>query len=137
MQGLPYGFPKVMVSTAASGDTSAFVGIKDITMMFSVGDILGLNPVTRKMLANAAAATYGMACSRVTLDIAPGAKPLVGMTNLGVLTEGAMLALGYFPRRRVRGDRLPRGGLRRPRHGADDEGRPHRRRLRLRSRRDP
>ncbi len=96
MQGLPYGFPKVMVSTAASGDTSAFVGIKDITMMFSVGDILGLNPVTRKMLANAAAATYGMACSRVTLDIAPGAKPLVGMTNLGVLTEGAMLALGYF-----------------------------------------
>ncbi|HJO04988.1 MAG TPA: Tm-1-like ATP-binding domain-containing protein [Acidobacteriota bacterium] len=96
MQGLPYGFPKVMVSTAASGDTSAFVGIKDITMMFSVGDILGLNPVTRKILANAAAAAYGMACSRVTLDIVPGAKPLIGMTNLGVLTEGAMLALQFF-----------------------------------------
>ena len=96
MQGLPYGFPKVMVSTAASGDTSAFVGIKDITMMFSVGDILGLNPVTRKILANAAAATYGMACSRVTLDIGPGAKPLIGMTNLGVLTDGAMLALQLF-----------------------------------------
>ena len=44
MQTLPYGFPKVMVSTVASGDTSAFVDIKDITMMFSVGDILGLNP---------------------------------------------------------------------------------------------
>ena len=96
MQGLPYGFPKVMVSTAASGDTSAFVGIKDITMMFSVGDILGLNVVTRKILANAAAATYGMACSPVSLDIRPGSKPLIGMTNLGVLTEGAMLALQYF-----------------------------------------
>ena len=96
MQGLPYGFPKVMVSTAASGDTSAFVGIKDITMMFSVGDILGLNPFTRKILANAAAATYGMACSGVTLDISPGAKPLIGMTNLGVLTHGAMLAQQLF-----------------------------------------
>jgi len=96
MQGLPYGFPKVMVSTAASGATSAVVGIKDITMMFSVGDILGLNAVTRKILANAAAATYGMASSPVSLDIRPGSKPLIGMTNLGVLTEGAMLALQYF-----------------------------------------
>ena len=96
MQGLPYGFPKVIVSTAASGDTSAFVGIKDVTMMFSVSDILGLNPLTCKILANAAAATLGMARSRVTLDIEPSAKPLVGMTNLGVLTEGAMLALQFF-----------------------------------------
>src|SRR5689334_11579266 len=43
MQSLPYGFPKVMLSTVASGDTSSFVDIKDITMMFSVSDILGLN----------------------------------------------------------------------------------------------
>ena len=39
MQALPYGFPKIMVSTIASGDTSGFVGIKDITMMFSVSDL--------------------------------------------------------------------------------------------------
>ena len=51
MQALPYGFPKIMVSTIASGDTSGFVGIKDITMMFSVSDILKLNPFTRKILA--------------------------------------------------------------------------------------
>ena len=44
MQALPYGLPKIMVSTIASGDTSGFVGIKDITMMFSVSDILKLNP---------------------------------------------------------------------------------------------
>ena len=96
MQALPYGFPKVMVSTVASGDTSAFVGIKDITMMFSVGDILGLNPVTRKILANAAAAAHGMACSDVRLDVGGGEKPVVGMTNLGVLTDGALRAIEKF-----------------------------------------
>lgn len=96
MQALPYGFPKVMVSTVASGDTSAFVGIKDVTMMFSVGDLLGLNPVTRKILGNAAGAAHGMALSRVTLEPRTGAKPMIGMTNLGVLTEGAMHALELF-----------------------------------------
>lgn len=96
MQALPYGLPKIMVSTVASGDTSAFVGIKDITMMFSVGDILGLNPVTRKILANAAGAACGMAKSDVTLQRAASDKPLIGITNLGVLTEGAMHAIELF-----------------------------------------
>ena len=41
LQSLPYGLPKLMVSTMASGDTSEYVGIKDITMMFSVSDISG------------------------------------------------------------------------------------------------
>ncbi|MFT5153413.1 MAG: hypothetical protein ACI841_003413, partial [Planctomycetota bacterium] len=96
MQALPYGFPKVMVSTVASGDTSAFVGIKDITMMFSVGDIIGLNPVTRKILSNAAGATYGMACSEVDLASTSGDKPMIGMTNLGVITDGALRAIEQF-----------------------------------------
>ncbi len=98
MQALPYGFPKVMVSTVASGDTSAFVDIKDIVMVPSVGDILGLNALTRKILANAAGAVVGMATVEVGLDTerAPGSKPLIGMTNLGVLTEGAMLAMKLF-----------------------------------------
>ncbi|HTV02549.1 MAG TPA: Tm-1-like ATP-binding domain-containing protein, partial [Luteitalea sp.] len=60
MRALPYGVPKVMVSTVASGDTSSYVGISDITMMFSVGDILGLNSFMRKVLANAAGAAHGM-----------------------------------------------------------------------------
>jgi uncharacterized protein (UPF0261 family) len=99
MQALPYGFPKVMVSTLASGDVSAFVGIKDVTMMFSVSDILGLNPLTRKILANAAAAAFGMASSSVTLETASNGRPLIGMTNLGVLTEGAMHAIERFHER--------------------------------------
>jgi uncharacterized protein (UPF0261 family) len=102
MRALPYGVPKVMVSTVASGDTSAYVGVSDITMMFSVGDILGLNLFMRKVLANAAGAAHGMA--QVKVALAPtkrksGSKPLIGMSNLGVLTKGTLLAQELFAKR--------------------------------------
>ena len=96
MQALPYGLPKIMVSTIASGDTSEFVGIKDITMMFSVSDILKLNPFTRKILANAAAAAGGMAEVETKFAMEKGDKPLIGLSNLGVLTSGAMEAIRYI-----------------------------------------
>lgn len=96
LQALPYGFPKIMVSTMASGDTSPFVGIKDVTMMFSVSDILGLNTFTCRILANAAGAAYGMAQIDQSVRSQKKDKPLIGMTNLGVLTEGAMVALDLF-----------------------------------------
>lgn len=96
MQALPYGFPKIMVSTMASGDTSSFIGIKDITMMFSVSDILKLNPFTRKILANAAAAACGMADVETKFAMEKADKPLIGMSNLGVLTSGAMEAIKYI-----------------------------------------
>jgi uncharacterized protein (UPF0261 family) len=102
MRALPYGVPKVMVSTVASGDTSAYVGVSDITMMFSVGDILGLNDFMRKVLANAAGAAHGMAQVRVKLGVAKrrkGGKPLIGMSNLGVLTQGTLLAQELFAQR--------------------------------------
>ncbi len=99
MAMLPYGFPKIMVSTLASGDTSNFVGIKDITMMFSVSDILGLNPVTRKILGNAAAAACGMAQSSSSLTVEKTEKPLIGISNLGVLTRGTIEAMKYFEER--------------------------------------
>ena len=95
MQALPYGFPKVILSTAACGDTSPFVGIKDITMMFAVSDILGLNAFSRKILANAAACAWGMA--QVEHDPTKSkAKGTIGMRNLGVLTKGAMHAIELF-----------------------------------------
>ena len=101
MRALPYGVPKVMVSTVASGDTSPYVGISDITMLFSVGDILGLNAFMRKVLANAAGAAHGMAQVQVALTPArrAGAKPLIGMSNLGVLTRGTRHAQELFRRR--------------------------------------
>ena len=99
MRAMPYGLPKVMVSTAASGDTASYVDIKDVTMMFSVGDILGLNAFTRKILANAAGAAHGMALVDVALEPRSGEKPLIGMSNLGVLTQGALHALKLFAER--------------------------------------
>ena len=99
MRALPYGFPKIMVSTIASGDTSGFVGIKDITMMFSVSDILGLNPFMRKILSNASAAACGMAEDETKFVMEKGGKPLIGMSNLGVLTKGTMEAVKYFASR--------------------------------------
>ena len=91
MRALPYGFPKVMVSTMASGNVAPWVDIKDITMMFSVADILGLNPLTRKVLANAAGAVCGMADVDVTLE--QGDRPLVAVTTVGITTQGAMKAV--------------------------------------------
>jgi uncharacterized protein (UPF0261 family) len=91
MRALPYGFPKVMVSTMASGNVAPWVDIKDITMMFSVTDILGLNPVTRKILANAAGAVCGMA--NIDVQLERGEKPLVAVTTVGITTQGAMKAV--------------------------------------------
>lgn len=96
MRSLPYGFPKVILSTVASGDTSPFVGIKDVTMMFAVADILGLNPFMRKMLANAAGAALGMAQNDLSITPDGTSKGTIAMTNLGVLTQGAMHAIDLF-----------------------------------------
>jgi len=91
MRALPYGFPKVMVSTMASSNVAPWVDIKDITMMYSVTDILGLNPVMRTILANAAGAAVGMSQANVPMESSE--KPLVGVTTVGITTQGAMKAI--------------------------------------------
>ncbi len=91
MRALPYGFPKVMVSTMASGNVAPWVDIKDITMMYSVTDILGLNPVMRTILANAAGAAVGMALANVPMEAS--GKHLIGITTVGITTQGAMKAV--------------------------------------------
>jgi uncharacterized protein (UPF0261 family) len=73
-----------MVSTMASGDTRPYVGAVDVTMMYSVVDIAGINPISERILANAAAAIAGMA--QVQLPEPDGAKPLIGATMFGVTT---------------------------------------------------
>jgi uncharacterized protein (UPF0261 family) len=96
MQQLPYGFPKIILSTVASGDTSSFMDIKDITMMPAVADILGLNPFSRKILANLAGAAFGMAQIEREIKSEAQVKGVIGMTNLGVLTQGAIHAIDLF-----------------------------------------
>jgi uncharacterized protein (UPF0261 family) len=60
MRALPVGVPKVCVSTAASGDTSAYVGTKDVTMIPSIVDVAGLNRISRIIFTRAAGAICGM-----------------------------------------------------------------------------
>ena len=83
MRAVPVGVPKIMVSTLASGDTSPYVDTKDISMMYSVVDIAGINSLSRQILANAAGAIVGMVNAEV-----PTAedKPLIGATMFGVTT---------------------------------------------------
>jgi uncharacterized protein (UPF0261 family) len=84
MRALPIGMPKLMVSTVASGDTSPYVGSVDMTMMYSVVDVAGLNQVLSRILTNAAVALAGMATAPLT---APGdERPLVVASMWGVTT---------------------------------------------------
>jgi uncharacterized protein (UPF0261 family) len=84
MRTLPVGVPKLIVSTMASGDVSAYVDVKDITMMYSVVDIAGLNPLSRRILGNAAHAISGMVGCESPRG--PSGRPLIAATMFGVTT---------------------------------------------------
>jgi uncharacterized protein (UPF0261 family) len=59
-RSLPLGVPKLIVSTAASGDTTPYLGVSDLILVPSVTDVAGLNRLLRTVIANAAAAMAGM-----------------------------------------------------------------------------
>jgi uncharacterized protein (UPF0261 family) len=84
MRALPLGFPKLMVSTLASGNTAPYVGTTDLTMMPAVVDVQGLNRISRTILARAAGAICGM----VESDVAAGDdKPLIVASMFGNTTK--------------------------------------------------
>jgi uncharacterized protein (UPF0261 family) len=64
MRALPIGFPKLMVSTLASGNTEPYLGVKDLVMFPSIVDVAGLNRISRLLLAQAAGAICGMVEAR-------------------------------------------------------------------------
>ncbi|MEV4069116.1 Tm-1-like ATP-binding domain-containing protein [Nonomuraea fuscirosea] len=76
MRVLPVGLPKLLVSTMASGDVSAYVGQSDVTLMYSVVDVAGINSISRQILGNAAAAISAMATAYDTraTDASRGAR---------------------------------------------------------------
>ncbi len=93
MRALPIGAPKVLVSSIASGDVGPYVGPTDITMMYSVTDVQGLNAISRQVLANGAQALIGMVKARLSAREETGAGrvrrtalPSVGLTMFGVTT---------------------------------------------------
>jgi uncharacterized protein (UPF0261 family) len=87
MKALPFGIPKVMLSTVASGDTRPYIGTSDITMIPSVADIAGLNRITETSLTQAAGAVMGMAAMG---EIKPSQRPLISITTLGGTTACAL-----------------------------------------------
>ena len=100
MRDLPVGVPKLIVSTVASGDTRPYVGAVDVTMMYSVVDIAGINQISSQILTNAAGAIAGMA--KAAAPEGTGDRPLVGATMFGVTTPCVTAA-------RERLHRLPAG----------------------------
>ncbi len=99
MRALPIGVPKLMVSTVASGDTTPYVGSVDVTMMYSVVDIAGVNRVSARIIANAAGALAGMA--KATVPDLGEERPIVVASMFGVTTPAVTTArerleeLGY------------------------------------------
>lgn len=89
MQALPVGFPKLLVSTMASGNVKPYVGEVDSTLMYSVVDVAGMNSISEKVFANAAAGIAGMAKAYETHEESDDHKPLVGMTMFGLTTPAA------------------------------------------------
>lgn len=84
MRALPLGFPKVMVSTLASGNTAQYVGVKDIVMFPSVVDVAGLNRISRTILSRAAGAICGMVEARPPQG---QDKPLIVASMFGNTTD--------------------------------------------------
>ncbi len=89
MRALPFGVPKLMVSTLASGQVKQYVGVRDVMMLYSVVDISGINRISRTVLTNAANAMVGMARtqrSEIRGQKSELDKPLVTATMFGVTT---------------------------------------------------
>jgi uncharacterized protein (UPF0261 family)/ABC-type branched-subunit amino acid transport system ATPase component len=86
MRALPIGIPKFMVSTVASSDVSRYVGPSDISMMYSVTDVQGINAISQQVLSNAAHALAGMIGHQLRDTLRNATRPAIGLTMFGVTT---------------------------------------------------
>ncbi len=99
MRVLPFGFPKHLVSTVASGNIRPYVGDRDIGVVFSVGDFLGgTNPVTGPILANAVASIVGMAEHGTRITMKSGERT-IAVTALGNTEPAASRAVNALKER--------------------------------------
>lgn len=91
LKTLPYGIPKLLVSTVASGKRTfdTYVGNKDVVLMHSVIDIAGNNSFSRMIINNAVSAMVGMVQGALPLHTEKKV-PRVAITLLGITTKGAM-----------------------------------------------
>ena len=87
MRALPLGFPKLIVSTLAAGNTAPYIGESDLVLMPSIVDIAGLNRISRMVLRRAAGAICGMVESAVQPEDTSPARPLVVASMFGNTTQ--------------------------------------------------
>ena len=98
LQALPIGMPKLVVTTVASRDVSSIIGSKDVTLMHAVCDIIGLNFMSRGLLATAAGTITGM---MIPKQDPPAGRLAIGLTSFSPLNPCAFSAttrlrgLGY------------------------------------------
>jgi len=96
MRTLPIGFPKMIVSTVASGDTGPIVGETDISLMYSVVDIAGMNDVLQDVLSNAAGAIVGMAYAYSRRCWSDESKELKSEEAVTSSTRNIKIAISMF-----------------------------------------
>jgi len=92
MKQLPFGMPKVLISSVAAMPAYAkklaeYFGVRDITVMHSVVDTVGLNPLVRNLMVNGAGAICGMV--EEWEPSAEAEKPSIAITEFGFCDKGA------------------------------------------------
>ncbi len=94
MRALPFGIPKVMVSTLASGNTAHYVGTSDIVMFPSIVDVAGLNRISRSVFSRAAHAICAMTLAQsVAQQNSSDQQPLILASMFGNTTECVQTAI--------------------------------------------
>jgi uncharacterized protein (UPF0261 family) len=105
MRALPVGVPKLLVSTVAAGNVAPYIGTRDLTLMYSVVDVAGINRLSRVVLANAAGMIGGAveaAAQRATQMATPaseGERPLLAASMFGNTTRLVDAARAIFEQR--------------------------------------
>jgi uncharacterized protein (UPF0261 family) len=91
MQELPLGFPKLIVSPLASGSRTfgTYVGLRDVAVMHSVADIIGVNTVTTPIYRSAAGYIYGAALAyATTIESQPNTSAAERVVSVAVSMNG-------------------------------------------------
>jgi uncharacterized protein (UPF0261 family) len=92
MRALPFGVPKLLISSVTAMPAYAnrladYFGVRDITVMHSVVDTVGLNPLVRTLAVNGANAIAGMVERLEPLK--KEKKPAIALTEFGFCDKGA------------------------------------------------
>ncbi len=85
MRALPVGVPKICVSTVASGDTSGYVGLSDVTLIPSIADVAGINRISRLIYSRAAGAICGMV--ETEISAVTDERPVIAASMFGNTTQ--------------------------------------------------